>query len=135
MSPTHAALKHAPLRLPLTATMRKERLRLLKRAMLLLILAAQPLGFKVLAEARYEGQNLPATYFRLSTMSDMLSLAYVIVTSAFILAALVHPDRISLGRTIVAIVFTGILLWLDFGMRRMAGGPLNGTRELMEDQD
>jgi uncharacterized SAM-binding protein YcdF (DUF218 family) len=87
--------------------------------MLVLILAAQPLGYKVLTEARYQGQNLTTIYFRLSTMSDLLSLGFVMLATAFIIAMITRPGRISLSRTIAALIFTGIVLWLDFGLRRM----------------
>ena len=104
---------------PLTVAQRIVRMRRLKRVMLVLILAAQPLAYKLLAEARYEGQGLATTYLRFTTTSDVLSIILAIIASLLIVVASIRPSRISLGRTIAAFVFTGILLWLDDGLGRM----------------
>src|SRR2546428_7198324 len=75
-----------------------EQERALKRAMLAVMLVVQLLGYKILTEARYEGQGLATIYFRLSTMSDLLSIAFTMAVVLLIIAAIVHPERIGLGR-------------------------------------
>jgi vancomycin permeability regulator SanA len=90
----------------------------MKRTLLSLMLAVQLLGYKVLTEGRYEGQGLTTIYFRLSTMSDILSIAFTGSIVVLIIAAIIHPERISLGRTVAVAIFSAILLWLDFGVRR-----------------
>jgi uncharacterized SAM-binding protein YcdF (DUF218 family) len=92
--------------------------RALKRTLLSLMLVVQVLGYKVLTEGRYEGQGLQTVYFRLATMSDLMSLAFAGAIIVLIIIAIVHPERIGLGRTTALAIFSTILLWLDFGVRR-----------------
>ncbi len=126
MQPTHSEILRAPLREASTISgemrrtrMRRTRMRRIKRIMLALVLAAQPLGYRLLAETRYLGQGLPTSFFRFSTTSDLLSILLTCTASLLIILAILRPERISLGRTITAFIFTGILLWLDFGLLRM----------------
>ncbi len=90
----------------------------MKRLLLILILAAQVLGYIVLVEARYEGQGLPAIYFRLTTMSDLISLFFFLNIIGLLLSAIIKPDRIGQVRTVIIAILSAVLLWLDFGVRR-----------------
>jgi uncharacterized SAM-binding protein YcdF (DUF218 family) len=89
--------------------------------------AIQPLAYKVLTEARYEGQGLAPLYYRLDTTSDLLSLLFLAMTLVLIVVAFVQPRRISLGRTITAALFSGLLLWLDYGVRRLEASEFSPT--------
>ena len=110
---THRHLRSTP------ARDKGARIRIAKFLMLLLMLAIQPLAYKVLTEARYEGQGLVPHYLRLTTVSDLLSLVFSLIAIGAIVIGLAKPRRISLSRTIMATVFSVLLLWLDFGVRRI----------------
>jgi vancomycin permeability regulator SanA len=97
---------------------RSLRKRMMKRLVLFVTLAGQPLAYKILTEARYDGQGLTPIYLRFTTMSDILSLLVAAVATLAIILAIVRPERISLARAIVACCFMGLLLWLDMGVRR-----------------
>ena len=97
---------------------RSQRERTLKRLVLLVTLAGQPLAYKILTEARYEGQGLIPIYLRLTTVSDLLSLIMAATAAIAIVLAIVQPRRISLARAMVACGFMGLLMWLDLGVRR-----------------
>jgi len=89
-----------------------------KRLLFILMLAAQAIGYIVLVQARYEGQGLTPIYVRLTTMSDILSIVFHLAIILLLVAALARPARIGRGRTISVAMLSGILLWLDFGVRR-----------------
>lgn len=91
----------------------------MKRVLLSITLLLQPWAYTVLTQARYESQGLAPEYFRLSTTSDILSLGFTGLSIILLIVALFGPRRISLGRTIVSTVFAGLLLWLDYGVRRL----------------
>lgn len=91
---------------------------MVKRFLLIITLAGQPLAYKILTEARYEGQGLTPVYLRFTTIGDILSILFLAGLIVSILLAIIRPERISLTRTIVACCFTGVLLWLDMGVRR-----------------
>jgi vancomycin permeability regulator SanA len=101
-----------------TTSFESRRRRAVKRFLLLVTLAGQPLAYKILTEARYEGQGLTPVYLRFTTIGDILSVLFLAGLIVSILLAIVRPERISLARTIVACCFTGVLLWLDMGVRR-----------------
>ncbi len=88
-----------------------------KRVLLTLALAAQALGYVVLTEARYEGQGLAPVYFRLTTMSDILSLFLAMLVLASLMLAILKPERLGGVRTVSVALLSGILLWLDIGIR------------------
>ncbi len=90
----------------------------MKRVLFFIMLAAQLIAYIVLTESRYEGQGLTTVYFRLTTMSDLISLFYLFLVIGLIIAAIVHPERIGRTRSISIVVLSAILLWLDFGIRR-----------------
>jgi len=89
-----------------------------KRLLFALMLAAQAIGYIVLVEARYEGQGLTPIYFRFTTASDIISLLFHLAIIALLIAAIARPARIGRSRTISVAILSGILLWLDFGVRR-----------------
>ncbi|MFI5201240.1 MAG: YdcF family protein [Candidatus Kapaibacterium sp.] len=89
-----------------------------KRILFALMLAAQVIGYIVLVQARYEGQGLTPIYFRFTTASDIISLLFHIAIIALLVAAIAKPSRIGRGRTVSVAILSGILLWLDFGVRR-----------------
>ena len=94
------------------------RRRTAKRLLLLITLVGQLLASKILTEARYEGQGLAPVYLRFTTFSDILSLFLAAAAIFAIVIAIVGPERISLTRSIVALCFMTVLLWLDLGVRR-----------------
>src|ERR1051325_4953212 len=75
-------------------------------------------AFVVLTQARYEGQGLPVHYLRFSTTSDVLSLLFAVVIMGLVLWAIVYPARIGKGRTVSLAIFSTLMLWLDYGVRR-----------------
>jgi uncharacterized SAM-binding protein YcdF (DUF218 family) len=89
-----------------------------KRFLFTLMLAAQAVGYVVLVQARYEGQGLTPIYLRFTTTSDIISLVFHLAILALLLVAIVKPARIGRSRTISVAMLSGILLWLDFGVRR-----------------
>jgi vancomycin permeability regulator SanA len=95
------------------------RIRLVKRLLLVVTLVLQPWAYKVLTEARYEVQGLTPQYFRITTTSDVLSLTFALLSVLLIVAAIIEPRRISLARSVVSVALAGLLLWLDFGVRRL----------------
>jgi vancomycin permeability regulator SanA len=90
----------------------------LRRILLLLVLIEQVRAFVVLTQARYEGQGLPVHYFRFSTTSDVLSGLFAAVIIALVLLVIARPARIGKGRTISLAIFSTLMLWLDYGVRR-----------------
>ncbi len=89
-----------------------------KRILFVLMIAMQAVGYIVLVQARYEGQGLIPNYFRLTTMSDDISLLFHLAIIVLLLAAIAKPARIGHARTVSVAILSGILLWLDFGVRR-----------------
>jgi uncharacterized SAM-binding protein YcdF (DUF218 family) len=89
-----------------------------KRLLFILMLAAQVVGYIVLVQARYEGQGITPIYFRFTTASDIISLLFHLAIILLLLAAIAKPARIGASRTVCVAILSGILLWLDFGVRR-----------------
>ncbi len=89
-----------------------------KRLLFLLMLAVQAVGYVVLVKARYEGQGLAPNYFRLTTMSDVLSILFFGLLGLLLLVGIFRPARIGKGRTFAAAFLSAALLWLDLGVRR-----------------
>jgi len=94
------------------------RARMVKRLALFITLLGEPLAYKILTEARYEGQGLTPIYLRFTTLSDILSLVLAALVMIATILAILRPERIGRGRAIGALCFTGVLLWLDMGVRR-----------------
>lgn len=92
----------------------------MKRTLFLAMIAGQIVSFVVLTQARYEGQGLTPIYFRVTTMSDVLSLLFPLCVAFLLILALIHPGRIGRARAVSLAIFSGILLWLDFGILRTA---------------
>lgn len=84
---------------------------------LALAFAAQTFGYIVLTKARYEGQGLSPNYFRTTTMSDIFSFLYFAFVLLLSLLSIIKPERISTVRAICVAALSGILLWLDDGLR------------------
>jgi uncharacterized SAM-binding protein YcdF (DUF218 family) len=93
--------------------------RRVKRSLLVVVLILQPWAYIVLTQARYEGQGLSPQYSRFSTISDILSIGFSVLSTVLVLAAMVNPRRISLARTVISVVLSLLLLWLDYGVRRL----------------
>jgi uncharacterized SAM-binding protein YcdF (DUF218 family) len=89
-----------------------------KRLLFLLLLLAQAVGYVVLVRARYEGQGLSPNYFRLTTMSDILSILFFLLLAFSILLLLFRPERIGKGRATASVILSAVVLWLDLGVRR-----------------
>jgi len=91
---------------------------IMRRVLLGFVLVEQLRTYLVLCQARYEGQGLPAEYLRFTTTSDLLSLVYTVAILALIVWAIIRPQRIGSGRTVALALFSTLLLWLDYGVRR-----------------
>jgi uncharacterized SAM-binding protein YcdF (DUF218 family) len=94
----------------------------LKRALFLLVLALQIAAYVVLTQARYGCQGLTPVYFRLSTMSDVISNTLSFLTITLIILALLHSDRFSLARVTFVTIFSATMLWVDLGIRHTPPG-------------
>ena len=90
----------------------------IKRIFLVIAIAAQAAGYVVLTQARYEGQGLTPIYFRVTTMSDVASMLYLALVIGLTIAAILRAEKTSRGRTASIAILSGILLWLDLGIRR-----------------
>ncbi|MDP4199346.1 MAG: YdcF family protein [Bacteroidota bacterium] len=86
--------------------------------MLGLVLLEQIRAYIVLTQARYSGQGLATEYFRLNTTSDLLSLGFAILIVALTCWGMLFPRRIGEGRTLTLALFSTVMLWLDYGVRR-----------------
>jgi uncharacterized SAM-binding protein YcdF (DUF218 family) len=87
------------------------------RILLLFTLAMQALSYLLLTHVRYEGQGLAPIYFRVTTLSDIVSFLFSFIIVAFLLLALRKPERIGSARAIIVAILSGTLLWIDFGIR------------------
>lgn len=90
----------------------------LRRTLLILVLLEQVRAYVVLTQARYQGQGLAVQYLRFSTTSDVLSLLLALTIVGLVLWALFRPARIGKGRTLSLSIFSTLMLWLDYGVRR-----------------
>ena len=99
------------------ANARPEEYRLWKRIVLFLAIVGEMLGYIVLTKARYEGQGLHPIFFRLTTLSDIFSIAFFVIVVSLFLFAFIRPERMGRFRTASAMALVGILVWLDFGIR------------------
>ena len=88
-----------------------------KRFLLFLAIFGEIGGYIVLTQARYEGQGLYPVFFRLSTLGDVFSLAFIGVVLLLLFFAVLRTKRMGRLRTVSATLLVGILLWLDFGIR------------------
>ncbi|HEY3874848.1 MAG TPA: hypothetical protein VGM92_05195, partial [Candidatus Kapabacteria bacterium] len=102
-----------------------------KRFLLVLALAGEIASYIVLTQARYEGQGLAPLFFRLSTLSDLYSLLFVVVISALLAFAFVRPERMGRLRTVSACLLVGILLWLNFGIRHTPTDEFSSEAAIM----
>ncbi len=93
-----------------------------KHALLLLVLAMQIAAFVVLTQARYGCQGLAPIYFRLSTLSDVISISFSFLTVTLIILAILHSNRISLARVMFVTIFSAAMLWVDLGIRHTPPG-------------
>jgi uncharacterized SAM-binding protein YcdF (DUF218 family) len=91
---------------------------LIKRIFLAIAIAAQAVGYVVLTDARYSGQGLAPIYFRATTMSDIASALYPMLVIGLMIAVIIRPEKIGRGRATSVAILSGILLWLDLGIRR-----------------
>ncbi len=89
-----------------------------KRFFLLGMLFSQSLAYKVLADARYLGQGLEPNYLKFNTIGDILSIGIALLSLFLILRTLVRPSYMSLSRIVAATLFSHLLLWLDYGVKR-----------------
>ncbi len=88
----------------------------IKRVLFIFAFALQIAGYVVLTEARYEGQGLAPSYFRLTTLSDMVSLLFSLLITALFIYAILKPDRFGRTRAIIVTILSGTLLWVDLGI-------------------
>jgi uncharacterized SAM-binding protein YcdF (DUF218 family) len=74
-------------------------------------------SFIVLTQLRYEGQGLAPIYFRLTTLSDVVSFSFSLVLISRLIFLFFHPIRISSFRVIFAAIIALALLWVELGIR------------------
>lgn len=98
---------------------------------MLIVLVLQPWAYTVLTQARYEVQGLEPTYFRLTTTSDLISLTFAALSTVLAIAAIIAPRRISLARSVISILLSGLLLWLDYGVRRLEASEFSPIAALV----
>jgi len=89
-----------------------------QRSLLFITALLQALSYYVLTYSRYEGQGLAPKYFRFTTVSDILSLLIAFLSIFAILRVFFRPRRMSFSRSIFAMLFSALLVWLDYGVSR-----------------
>jgi uncharacterized SAM-binding protein YcdF (DUF218 family) len=90
----------------------------IKRFFLLIAIAAQAVGYIVLADARYGGQGLAPIYFRVTTMSDIASILYLLLAIGMMIANTIRIEKIGRLAALCIAILSLILLWLDLGIRK-----------------
>jgi uncharacterized SAM-binding protein YcdF (DUF218 family) len=90
----------------------------IKRLFLLTAITAQAVGYTVLADARYGGQGLAPVYFRVTTMSDIASILYLLLAIGMMIANTIRIEKIGRLRALCIAILSLILLWLDLGIRK-----------------
>jgi vancomycin permeability regulator SanA len=93
-----------------------------KRVLFLVVLTMQIASYVVLTQARYECQGLAPIYFRLSTLSDSVSIFFSFLTVIFLILAILNPNRISLARATIITIFSASMLWVDLGIHHTPSG-------------
>jgi uncharacterized SAM-binding protein YcdF (DUF218 family) len=93
-----------------------------KRVVFLLALTMQIAAYVVLTQARYECQGLAPIYFRLSTLSDIVSISFSFLTVTLIILAILNSNRISLARVTIITIFSAAMLWVELGIRHTPPG-------------
>jgi uncharacterized SAM-binding protein YcdF (DUF218 family) len=96
-----------------------------KRVFLLGMLFSQSLAYKILTEARYLGQGLEPNYLKFNTIGDILSIGIALLSVFLVLRTLLRPEYMSLSRIIAATLFSHLLLWLDYGVKRFEASELS----------
>ncbi len=88
-----------------------------KRILLLIALCMELLSYAILTRVRYEGQGLTPIYFRLTTLSDVFSITFFLLSVSFLIISIARPIRIRKGSAITITILSGMLLWLYLGIR------------------
>lgn len=96
-----------------------------KRFFLLGMIFSQSLAYKVLTDARYLGQGLEPNYLKFNTIGDILSLGIVLLSLFLVGRTFFRPEYMSLPRIVAATLFSHLLLWLDYGVKRFEASELS----------
>jgi hypothetical protein len=96
-----------------------------KRFFLLGMVFSQSLAYKVLTDARYLGQGLEPNYLKFNTIGDILSIGIAVLSLFLAIRTLVRPEYMSLSRIVMATLFSHLLLWLDYGVKRFEASELS----------
>ena len=117
--------QHFPLRAEPDYRSRARLIVFTKRFFLLGMIFSQSLAYKVLTEARYLGQGLEPNYLKFNTIGDILSIGLALLSLFLVIRTLVRPEYMSLSRVIAATLFSHLLLWLDYGVKRFEASELS----------
>ncbi len=91
-----------------------------KRVLFLLTMLTQMVGYVVITQVRYEGQGLVPIYFRMMPLSDTISILFYFIILLFLVRAIINPKRIGSMRAMIVTILSGVLLWVDLGIRHTA---------------
>ncbi len=94
-----------------------DRARKIKRLFLGVFLVVQPISYRILTEARYEGQGLSPIYVRFTTIGDVISLLYFVLMMVLGIWSLIRPNRVGQMRAGLIAILGLVILWLESGVR------------------